>query len=374
VARISKINSEHVDYVVEIAIMTGKNAPVNTLEKWNVGGTDLGFPVYDDKRKTMYYYFGDTFSTTNQIGGDWRSQTVGIAKNLDLSKGVLFDTFICDENGHAKEIIPSQKKTNEDEIEVTRIVTGGIVIQGVHYIYFMSIYKWRGGLPWLVGYNGVAKSTDGQNYKVLNNVFFTADSIANTMAQIGVSFDEAKKRLCPNMAQVFPYYQEKDDYVYIFGIPGGRKGSMKVARYKKENIEDMNKYEYYVGGEFKAGFEALQEFSAAEDNFIAGPDIGEFSISYNKYLKKYVMTYLWSPLHPRISNGIFMRLSDDLMHWSEHEGILPFNFYYKTYAPLTHDLLETKDGKIKYMIVSQWISPREDDYGYNPKVMAIHFK
>ena len=71
------------------------------------------------------------------------------------------------------------------------------------------------------------------------------------------------------------------------------------------------------------------------------------------------MTYLWSPLHPRISNGIFMRLSDDLMHWSEHEGILPFNFYYKTYAPLTHDLLETKDGKIKYMIVSQWISPRK---------------
>ena len=47
----------------------------------------------------------------------------------------------------------------------------------------------------------------------------------------------------------------------------------------------MNKYEYYVGGEFKVGFEALQEFSAAEDNFIAGPDIGEFSISYNKYLK-----------------------------------------------------------------------------------------
>lgn len=373
-ARISKINSEHVDYIEEVAIVTGKSAAINTLEKWNVGGTDLGFPVYDDKRKTMYYYFGDTFSSTNQIGGDWRSQTVGIAKNLDLSKGIIFDDFIHDENGKAVEIIPSQKKSNEDEIEVTRIVTGGIVINGIHYIYFMSIYKWITGAPWKVGYNGVAKSIDGEHYHVLNNIYFTADSIANTMAQIGVSFDDAKKHLCPNMAQVFPYYNKKDGYIYIYGIPGGRNGSMKVARFKKENIEEMEKYEYYVGGEFKKGFEALGEFSLSNDNFIAGPFISEFSISYSKYLKKYVMTYLWAARDKRISDGIFMRLSDDLIHWSDQEGILSFYHYYKTYGPMTHDLLETKDGKIKYLIVSQWLSPREDDYGYNPKVLAIHFK
>lgn len=373
-SRICKINSEHIDFIKEVAIVTGESAPVNTLKKWNVGGTDLGFPVYDDKRKTMYYFFGDTFSTTNHIGGDWRSQTVGICNNLDLSKGILFDDFICDENGNAKEIIPSQKRTNEDEIEVTRIVTGGIVIEGIHYIYFMSIYRWIVGAPWKVGYNGVAKSVDGKNYKVMNNVYFTADSISNTMSQIGVSFDDAKKHLCPNMAQVFPYYNARDNYVYIFGIPGGRNGSIKLARFKKEYIENMDEYEYYVGGEFKKGFETLPEFNASNDNFVAGPYIGEFSISYNKYLKKYILTYLWSKQDNRISNGLFMRLSDDLIHWSEQESVLPFNFYYKTYAPLTHDLLESEDGKIKYMIISQWLSPREDDYGYNPKVMEIHFK
>jgi len=373
-ARICKINSEHIDYIKEVAIVTGKSAAVNTLEKWNVGGTDLGFPVYDDKRKTMYYYFGDTFSATNEIGPDWRSQTVGRAKKLDLSKGILFDDFLCDKSGKAKEIIPSLKKTSDDKIEVTRIVTGGICLNGVHYVYFMSIYCWNNGLPWNVGYNGVAKSEDGENYHVLKNVYFTGESIANTMAHIGVDFDDAKKHLCKNMSQVFPYFNKNDGYVYIFGIPGGRTGSVKVARYKPENIENMDEYEYYCGSEWEKGFNALPEFSASDENYVAGSHIGEFSISYNKYLKKFMMVYLWSKMDSRISNGIFMRLSDDLIHWSDQEMVLSFYEYYKTYGPMVHDLLESKDGKIKYLLVSQWLSTREEDYGYNPKVLEIHFK
>ncbi len=244
-------NSKYVKSIREVSILTGPDSENDTLRRFNIGGTDLGIPYYDESRKEMYFLFGDTFSSVNRIGDDWRSQAVGVAKNLSFENGIYFERFLVDENGNAKEIISSQKRTSDEDIEVTCIPTGAICINGVHYVFYMSISKWMPMIGWKVNYCGVAKSTDALHFEKLNNLFFLVDNLENTMDILKVSEEEALKRSAPNMGQVFPY--EHEGYTYLFGIPGGRKGAVKLARVKKECFEEQDKYEYYVNGTFQEG-------------------------------------------------------------------------------------------------------------------------
>lgn len=365
-------DSQYIKSIREVSILTGKDSPNDTLAKYNVGGTDLGIPYYDESRQEMYFLFGDTFSSVNMIGDDWRSQTVAVAKDLSFENGILFERYLTDENGNAKEIISSQKRTSEEDIEVTCIPTGAICIDGVHYVFYMSISKWMPMIGWKINYCGIAKSTDALHFEKLNNLFFLADNLKNTMDILKVSEEEALKRSAPNMAQIFPY--EHEGYIYLFGIPGGRKGAVKLARVKKEYFEEQDKYEYYVGEEFKTGYSGLKEFSESETNFITDKFVGELSVCYSKYLNKFVLTYLSGPDYSRVAPGIKMQTSDDLIHWDEGEIIIDYFHYYKLYGAFTHDLLQSEDGKKLCFIMSQWISPKKEDYGYNSKVMEITFK
>ena len=52
--------SRFVENVKTTAQLTGKKAVTDTLSNWQIGGTDLGFPIYNSKNDTMCIAFGDT--------------------------------------------------------------------------------------------------------------------------------------------------------------------------------------------------------------------------------------------------------------------------------------------------------------------------
>ncbi|MEG2015083.1 MAG: DUF4185 domain-containing protein, partial [Clostridia bacterium] len=96
--------SDMIDYARFAERLTGEDSPNKTdsLENgWNVGGTDLGFPIYDYGKNTMYYAFGDTFSTPNQ-SGTWRSNVLAISNNYDIKNGFAIDDFYKGGSGVAK--------------------------------------------------------------------------------------------------------------------------------------------------------------------------------------------------------------------------------------------------------------------------------
>ena len=73
--------------------LTGKHSKNDTLNRFKVGGTDLGMPVYNHVINEMLFAFGDTFSDpfgldkpTLNFKCRWRSNTLAKIKLSETYK------------------------------------------------------------------------------------------------------------------------------------------------------------------------------------------------------------------------------------------------------------------------------------------------
>ena len=367
------VYSPKIETVEDLGLVTGALAKPSTIEKYKIGGTDLGIPYYDEIRGKMYLLFGDTFSGINNMTGDWRSQTVGISTDFNLSDGLTFDSFISDSNGKAVQIIDSMHDSNGAGGERTCIPTGGISINGTHYVFYMSIREWL-SVGWDINFCALAKSTDAQNFEVLNNIYWTEEvdlGKENATLLLNQSEEDAKKHEGEHFLQVFPY--QMGDYVYLFGLTAGRFGGCKLGRVKAEFIEDFTKYEYFVGKDknntpiWIKGCEGLQALKNNEDSYIVEPQVGELSVCYNGYLGKYVMSYY-------SRNKIVMRTSANLIDWSEIEILTTSEEFLQLYGGFSHELYMEEDGKVMYFLVSQYMNKKFKEEGYNVRLLKATFK
>ncbi len=105
-----------------------------------------------------------------------------------------------------------------------------------------------------------------------------------------------------------------DSYIYIYGSRIGLWGNrvahtVSLARVKKEDIEDITKYEYLSEAPNKQNdFNSNWEDNPQKATSIFEGNANELSVSYNPYLDKYVSIYS----HARGVNGedeIHMRTS-----------------------------------------------------------------
>jgi len=338
------VRSSKLEYVRLVCQLTGEDSINKTSSKYGFTGTDLGIPVFDGEK--MLIFFGDTFGDN----GLWRSNIVGFSTDFDLSDGLLFDTFlmqpysfrvkaVIEGNHHANVADGVDGATTTDGREVTKIPTGGIHINGATYMFFMSVRYWGAAGQWLVNYNGVVKSTDGGNtWQLVPSLQWTEEE-------------------APNFGQIFPV-QDKDDpdIIYLYGIPGGRFGGMKLARVKKEHFENMNEYEYYNGLDDnyepiwvkgKAGLSAIKNNSKS---LIVPPRVGEVSVIYNEYLGKWLLTYM-----SETRSGIVFRTADNHWGpWSAEETILLNGDYVQVYGGFMHERYTEERGKKVYFIMSQF--------------------
>ena len=361
--------SDLVEYVKFHSFVSGKESPTPTL-KWNVYGTDLGIPCYLDKEKTLCLFFGDTFSTPLPSDQDWRGTVIGKVKNLDFSKGIIFDSFVSDEKGSAKNIIIHHKCKNEENYEVTKICQGGVEANGVLYAFFQSIRTWGAPGYWDVNYSAAIKSTDGGNtwercfpltwvgkidkYASLIKELVKEDinmNITNNEIDIESHHSEA-------FSQIYPY--KRDGYVYIFGRRGGRQYGVSLGKVKEQDIETFEEYEYLVniGGERKwiKGIEGLKELNKHEmESYIIPLPVSNVTITFNKFLKKYIALY-YKPNYGvvfRTAQEIIGPYIDEQLLIKQDDEHLPMTPY-GLYGGFTHDLMTNENGQIFYFIVSQW--------------------
>lgn len=372
------VYSDMISEVRDIKLLTGPLSVKDTHSNWNVGCTDLGFPYYDATNNQMRFWFGDTFSSLNNSKEGWRSNVLGITSDFDASDGIEFDEFVCRLDGYAAELINSEHDTSKGS-EYTCIPTGGFELNGVHYAFYMSINNWDNG--WLCNFCNVAKSTDGENFVKMNNLFWCNSASVNSKAagqvkaRLGISDDAViTAHVAPNFMQIFPYVYE--GYVYIFGLPSARLGGVKLGRVAVANFENFDEYEYYYDGQWYKGTAGLNKIKGEYDekSFIVKPSVGEVCVSYNKYLDKFLMTYY-------ISNSIVFRTSDNLTEWSKSEKIITNAEFLQLYGGFTHEKYMSNDGKTVYFFLSRWykydengVNVPNDPEGYNVRVMSFTFK
>lgn len=273
-----------------------------TDSRWELYGADLGHTFMH--RGRMYMVFGDSFGGPaanpffSQNHTDWRSNTMArISATAKPSQGLAFDAMITDRPGHAKELLPSLKDSGN---EITVIPTYGVSVAPRMFLHYMSVNTWGQPGHWTLNYSGLAYSDDdGQNWTKDQNMTWPADS---------------------NFGQVAIVENEK--YLYFFGIPGGRYGGLQVARVGPQAILDKTAYHYWDGSAWQANK------PGAAATIVPAP-VGELSVRWNSYYKKWLMMYLNDP-----QGRIVLRTADSLTGpWGAEQVIVTADQYPQLYAP-----------------------------------------
>ncbi len=294
----------------EVALLTGSDpAAVNqTGAAYGVDGTDLGSSfLYNDQ---LYILFGDTFDVNES---DWRCNVLAISSDDDPSDGVIFDRMIEDRPGHAKELVPGRKV---DFDEVTVIPTYGVAVGDRLFMHYMSVEHWGAPGHWTLGSAGWAYSDDaGETWTRDPDAVWPGDT---------------------NWGQVA--IEEHEGHLYLFGIPGGRYGSVKLASVAPENLLHIDTYEYWDGD----GWGADPDDAAV---IVEGP-VGELSVRWNSHYQRWLMMYL-------IDNEglIVLRSASELTGpWDEPRVAVRSTDYPALYAPYMYP--KWNDGPEVYFNLS----------------------
>ena len=290
-------SSNTILYARRVGSITGTAGFTNTMEKFNVYGTDLGIPYYDETTGRLTLLFGDTYAAAN-FSGNWRSNVALYTTQKDYSTGIAFDGALCidgpAESGVAVQLTPGANTVTPllqgDKVKTplthTCIPTGVVMIGETTYIFYMEIDK--NAFPpsggWGVYCNRVVKSEDhGKTWTQVESLVWQAKD------------ENEVEGIAPNFAQIYPV--KADGYVYIYGICGGRSGGVKLGRVLEENFEDFEAYEYFAGNNaegapiWRSGTNGLKYIKQRDGAYVIDLPCGEMCVTYNEYLGKYLALY-----------------------------------------------------------------------------------
>jgi hypothetical protein len=226
--------------------------------------------MWTNERGRILAAFGDTFGagwggSSSGFGdpatNDWRSNTLARSSDRNPADGMSFDNFVTDRPGHAKELLPSLKHNG---VEMTKIPTGGVNINGRDYMAYMSVRQFTTPGRWITNYSGIAYSDNG-----------------------GQTWKDAPGSQRPNTAALDDNFQmiayaRHDGLIYAFGTPNGRFGAAYLARVPEQRLLDTTAYEYWTGHDWQRGTSALAT------PIVTGP-VGELSVRYDQTLQRWQM-------------------------------------------------------------------------------------
>ncbi|HVO44041.1 MAG TPA: DUF4185 domain-containing protein [Aggregatilineales bacterium] len=315
-----------VDRVEFVAWVTGPQSPNKTAVKFDIDGTDLG--TMFDQDDTLYITFGDTFGCCRPQGGgaggeNWRSNTLAYSTDHNVEDGILFDGMITGPNGKARAVLEKQRD------DVTIIPTNGIAVQNRLYLDYMAVKVWGTPGKWTLNRSGWAYSDDkGQTWTQPDDAIWDGDTNFGQVALV-----------------------QRDGYVYLLGIHGGRFGGVRLARVPSESVLKMETYRYWDGTAWVSDLNAAAEIVPAP--------VGELSVAWNDYLGRWIMTYL-----DEIRRAIVIREAPDLAGpWSEPLVVVSADDYASLYGAFLHPWASS--GETIYFNMSQW-GP------YNVRLMRAH--
>lgn len=383
------------NYTTRLGWVTGPGF----TDHWYVAGTDLGImwdSGYTDPetgKPIIYTLFGDTYSEPG-MSGDWRNNVLFRTIDSDLSDGLQFsDALIHAGAGPGVPGTPTWYGTGGAPAGAAQIIydpgglnglfgttytmipTSAIAIENpdaeggyTQYATVMSIRTWDNPGSWTTNYSGIAYSTDGGKTWTVDPETVRSSGWFRSSRPY-VPGDEHFQQNALVMSD-----DPTDPYVYVYGTPSGRQGSAYVARVEKDQISNLDAYEYWAGedssgaGQWVTGdpSAAVPVFGSSSTDFLptlykvadfftfglftkvangiwvgglpTGGNVSEMSVQYNQYLDKYVVLYTDG------GNNVVMRVSDSPQgEWSDTTTLVNNNLTTNTgmYAPMVHPMSGT---------------------------------
>jgi hypothetical protein len=326
----------------------------DTVKNWGVRGADLG-SMFDLDGK-LYMVFGDSFappapSKGGAGGGDWRSNTMAVISNYqDPEQGLHFDSMITDGPEHAEALIQGEHDPGDGSGEVTKIPSYGIASNtgpNGHRMYLdvMSVKQWN--------VNNRGQQQDGA-WTLNNSAIYYSDDVGQTWHESLVRWGGDSNFGQVAIVRVGDEADPAHSMLYFFGIPGGRLGSVQLARVPELQILDPGAYQYYRG--MVNGVPSWTSNIHAAVDIVHGP-VGELSVMWDPYLQRWLMTYL----NMGVTSGgtvdptLQLRDSPQLWGgWSQPHTITDSQAYPGLYGAFMHPWLTQNNGEDIYFTMSQW--------------------
>ena len=308
--------------VSKVMQLTGEDSINKTQSRFGVWGTDLGSIAKLDGR---YYMFGgDSFG--NEKNAHWRSNVLFIIEDEDPSDGLNIVDAVTDRRGKAKELLLSLK---QDKVEMTVIPTNLFSANGKLYCIYMSVSHWGPPGRWDARHSGLAVSEDrGQTWQKLKDVQWPGRSNFIQTANVLV-----------------------DDTMYIWGIPAGRYGGVKLMKVKEQQLEDSSAYQYFTGLDDQGSPQWVQGEAGIKQakQVIRGP-VGEISVIYNEHLGNFIITYLKEDIAAIVMQEGVMPWGE----WGEPVKLVSGADYPALYGAYMHPDLVLDQGKSVFFTMSQF--------------------
>ena len=254
----------------------GSNS-INPTWQVGIGGTDLGHMVNHNGK--TYFLFGDTFAgeaSAGSGGPDWRNNVMAYSTDVNPNDGITFDGWITRPSGTAKQVITPGTQP------VTYIPTGAISVGDKIYAWYMHVSDWYG---WTLSHAGLSWWREGDSQ-------FTIVPDYRFQNPAGGNYTWANGTQGGNFGMVAASYRSPlenvdDDYIYIWGTPGGREGGVKLARVLPSQIEDLSAYRYFskIGANGNPIWTVSEPFASK----IVDAGVGEMSVMFNEALDAWTM-------------------------------------------------------------------------------------
>ena len=320
-----------VSNVTEIAQLTGPDA-INDTASVSVAGTDLGSMVNVGER--TLFLFGDTFGERDpeSIGGQgefWRSNVAAWSTDDDPSDGITFDGWVEDDIGLAAALIEGDHDANGAGGEVTKIPTHGFAVGETIYVAYMSVRYWGDPGAWEANHSALIASRDGgETWKPVPDVRWPGDS-GFIQFSVVAGRDEGR------------------DYLYIWGIPAGRFGDVRLMRVPAAtaDVEDQGAYEYFAG---VASDRPMWSHDIDDAQPVVEGTIGEHSVMWSEYLERWVMTY------SDAGNAYIREGVTPWGPWAEPIELISVGDYPGLYSPYLNPRYVGDGGKTIYFTLSLW--------------------
>lgn len=361
-----------------------------TISRFGIGGTDLGImwdngikdnPATAVDEHQVLIAFGDTFSSASPVRtGVWRFNTLFrspddvLTNGLYVPNGVPYDVFSgspMERPNWSDPILPSPGQPVHPPYaigpEVTIIPTAGISTSypntygARQYMSFMSIRSWDSPGRWTTNYSGVAFSDDnGQTWRIAPTSIRTA-AVGRATERFVPGNQNFQQGAFLKPPAGSP--EAEQGWVYSYGTPSGRVGTVYLSRVQQDQILDASKYEYWNGTSWTASDPAAAKPVLPGKTtgwFIKRttyPTVSEMSVQYNPYLQKYVMLYGDS------GNNMVMRTATSPEGtWSAPTTLVPAWKVRSLYAPYIHPWSGTENVPASEQQYLYWNMSTYNDY------------
>ncbi|MBQ2118580.1 MAG: DUF4185 domain-containing protein [Clostridia bacterium] len=343
---------DRVQSVRLLSLLTGEYSDNRTLSNYDIARIGGGYMI--DCGGTTLLAFGDT-KPEDDLGTPWRANALAFTTDCDYTDGITFDGFYMGDTYQAEPFAGEFLLSGHDVVnktEESKIPTGGVKIGDTLYFCYMSVASWRENEArdgrWPCNYGGLAKSTDfGRSWETPSDLRWPAGTDVS---------DPVEEIPDWGLAQLYPVMD--GEYVYFFGVPGGRGGYCRLMRVRRTQIENFSAYEYMTGrdgngrGIFERGETAMATNFAAVDKCVGG-----VGVMYNEYLGEWLMFYC-AKQAGSLKNSIVLRAAKTLDGvWSEPVLVMSQATFGSVYEPRVCSAYTREGGR--YMMV---ITSRSDIY------------